>query len=239
MLEQSIPRLVKRIAIYFCRGSIVSQADDIFYRQFGAVLVLLAIFGVSVYFIAAAVGDASHARIVSSEKEILKRIAPVGTVEVEPVEQQARVAPAEDENAAGSGKAADELAAAAVEQPAKEPAKAESAEVASTESVHDESTSTELAPDESVAVAATGEAVYDSSCKACHAAGLLNAPKPTDTQAWSARAKAGGGIEGLYNSAINGMPPNMAAKGGNLSLSDEEVKAAVRFMLKQAGVDAG
>ena len=73
-----------------------------------------------------------------------------------------------------------------------------------------------------------GKAVYDASCSACHASGVAGAPKVGDAAAWAARAKAG--KDALYASALKGkgaMPP----KGGNTSLSDADVKAAVDFML--------
>ncbi|MDJ0958026.1 MAG: cytochrome c5 family protein [Arenicellales bacterium] len=76
----------------------------------------------------------------------------------------------------------------------------------------------------------SGESVYQASCLACHAAGVAGAPKIGDTAAWEPRIAQG--IEVLYDHAINGfntMPP----KGGNMSLSDDAVKAAVDFMLGQ------
>lgn len=76
--------------------------------------------------------------------------------------------------------------------------------------------------------AGKGKPVYDSACMACHAAGVAGAPKTGDKAAWAPRLKAGMGT--LYNSAMKGknaMPP----KGGNLSLSDADVKAAVDYMV--------
>jgi len=81
----------------------------------------------------------------------------------------------------------------------------------------------------------TGEQVNTKLCAGCHAAGVLGAPKTGDAAAWSARKSAAGGLDGLVNSALHGknaMPP----KGGDPSLSDDEIKAAVEFLLKQAGV---
>ena len=81
------------------------------------------------------------------------------------------------------------------------------------------------------APAANGKAVYDASCQACHAAGVAGAPKLGDKAAWAPRL--GAGIATMLTSAIKGknaMPP----KGGNLSLSDADVKAAVDYMVAQA-----
>ena len=75
------------------------------------------------------------------------------------------------------------------------------------------------------------KAIYTASCAACHVSGAAGAPKLGDIAAWAPRIKAGN--KSLYNSAIKGknaMPP----KGGNASLSDEDVKAAVDYMVSQS-----
>lgn len=76
-----------------------------------------------------------------------------------------------------------------------------------------------------------GEALYSSSgCAACHASGAAGAPILGDAEAWGPRLEKG--AEELYASAINGigaMPP----KGGS-SASDDEVKAAVDYMISEA-----
>ncbi len=74
--------------------------------------------------------------------------------------------------------------------------------------------------------AADGKAVYDKSCKACHAA---MKPKLGDKAAWAPLIKQG--ADALTASAIKGkgaMPP----KGG--AASDADVKAAVDYMISQA-----
>ena len=76
----------------------------------------------------------------------------------------------------------------------------------------------------------SGESVYQTNCVACHAAGVAGAPKLGDTTAWEPRIAQG--IEVLYEHAINGFN-TMPAKGGNTSLSDDAVKAAVDYMLGQ------
>ncbi len=79
--------------------------------------------------------------------------------------------------------------------------------------------------------APTGKAVYDASCQACHAAGVAGAPKVGDRAAWAPRI--GTGLATLQASAIKGknaMPP----KGGNMSLADGDVKAAVEYMVSQS-----
>ena len=78
------------------------------------------------------------------------------------------------------------------------------------------------------AAKADGRKVYESTCMACHGAGVANAPKFGDKKAWAMHLMHG--VDHLYENALKGtgaMPP----RGGNLTLSDAEVKAAVDYML--------
>jgi cytochrome c5 len=75
---------------------------------------------------------------------------------------------------------------------------------------------------------ADGKKIYESTCIACHGTGVANAPKFGDKKAWATHLMHGTGH--VYENALKGkgaMPP----KGGNLTLSDAEVKAAVDYML--------
>ena len=79
-----------------------------------------------------------------------------------------------------------------------------------------------------------GKKVYDGLCVACHAVGVAGAPKFGDKAAWAPRIEQG--MDTLYANSINGfqgktgvMPP----KGGNPSLSETEIKAAVDYMVGQ------
>lgn len=81
----------------------------------------------------------------------------------------------------------------------------------------------------------TAEQVLGRACNACHATGVLEAPKMGDKAAWSGRAAAAGGLDGLTASAIKGKNA-MPARGGDPDLKDEEVRSAVEAMLKQSGV---
>ncbi len=85
-----------------------------------------------------------------------------------------------------------------------------------------------------VAAADAGKKLYDSVCMACHSAGVAGAPKFGDKAAWADRIKQG--VATLDQHAINGfqgktgmMPP----KGGSQA-SDEDVKAAVAYMMAAA-----
>lgn len=80
-----------------------------------------------------------------------------------------------------------------------------------------------------------GKSVYEASCVACHGVGVAGAPKFGDKGAWKDRIAKG--MPTLYEHAIKGfqgksgfMPP----KGGNASLPDADVKAAVDHMVSSA-----
>ncbi len=80
-----------------------------------------------------------------------------------------------------------------------------------------------------------GEAIYSATCKACHSIGIAGSPKFGDSREWGIRFSKG--KEVLYQGAINGFEGEagfMPAKGGNLSLTDDEVKAAVDFLLESS-----
>ncbi len=87
------------------------------------------------------------------------------------------------------------------------------------------------APGKSAGGAADGKATYAATCSVCHAAGVAGAPKFGDKAAWAPRIKQG--KDTLYASALKGKGA-MPAKGGNASLSDDAVKAAVDHMVSAA-----
>src|SRR5262245_26349993 len=73
-----------------------------------------------------------------------------------------------------------------------------------------------------------GKGTYEGVCAPCHGTGAAGAPKVGDAGAWAPRIKTG--LNALYASALKGkgaMPP----KGGNPSLPDIAVQAAVRHMV--------
>ena len=87
---------------------------------------------------------------------------------------------------------------------------------------------------EPVAAALSGPQVYNSACLACHGAGIAGAPILGDVEAWAARIAQGSDV--LYDHAINGYTGElgyMPAKGGRTDLSDEEVAAAVDYMVAE------
>jgi cytochrome c5 len=154
----------------------------------------------------AAVGMAAATVLQAEDRSaVLDNIRPIGQVNV----------------AGASAPAADPAAApVAVEAPPAAPAPAE--------------TSAEPAPVETAAAApapaaaADGQQVYQSACFACHGTGAAGAPKLGDQVAWEARVAKG--KDTLLQHALNGfnaMPP----RGGRMDLSDEQVSAAVDYML--------
>ena len=80
-----------------------------------------------------------------------------------------------------------------------------------------------------------GAQVFNQSCAACHSSGIAGAPKLGDQVQWKTRLTKG--TEVLYVNALNGISGStgvMPAKGGNASLSDAEVKAAVDYIVDKA-----
>ena len=78
----------------------------------------------------------------------------------------------------------------------------------------------------------SGETVVATVCANCHATGRDGAPRIGDTKAWEARSKRG--LSSLTDSALQGvrkMPPH----GGQLDVTDLEIKRAITFMVNKSG----
>ncbi|WP_321952702.1 c-type cytochrome [Paraburkholderia bannensis] len=75
-----------------------------------------------------------------------------------------------------------------------------------------------------------GKALYTQVCQACHAAGVLGAPKFGNKADWAPRLKDP--MDTIYNYALHGKG-QMPAKGGS-NASDTDVKAAVDYMVSAA-----
>jgi cytochrome c5 len=121
-----------------------------------------------------------------------------------------RIAPAGDVYAGNTGRAAMQAAADAA-------AKAAAAQVAYGGSTD-------------------GKTIYDNLCHSCHTAGVAGAPKLGDKAAWGPRIAEG--LDTLIKHATEGYKgPDgnmMPARGGNPSLNDAQVKAAVTWIVSQA-----
>lgn len=77
-----------------------------------------------------------------------------------------------------------------------------------------------------------GEKVFKSVCFMCHQTGAAGAPMYGNKADWAPRIAQGKAT--LYKHALGGFTGNngtMPARGGNPSLKDDEVKAAVDFMV--------
>jgi len=87
--------------------------------------------------------------------------------------------------------------------------------------------------DEQVAaVGSNVESNFNKSCATCHNVGIAGAPKFGDAGAWASRIEKG--IDVLYASTINGLPPGMPQKGMCFSCSDDDLRALVDYMVDAA-----
>jgi len=73
-----------------------------------------------------------------------------------------------------------------------------------------------------------GEKAYESTCAVCHATDAMGAPVVGNKARWEKIMEQG--IDTVYGHAINGFN-GMPAKGGKASLSDDEVKVIVDYMI--------
>ena len=77
--------------------------------------------------------------------------------------------------------------------------------------------------------------MFGKTCALCHAAGVAGAPKPGDKADWAPRIAQGNDV--LHKHAIEGFTGakgQMPARGGSTALTDDEVKAAVAYMVDQS-----
>jgi len=87
----------------------------------------------------------------------------------------------------------------------------------------------------SQAVHMPGKDTYAKACFSCHQAGLVGAPRLGDREAWAPRIEKGQDV--LVNHALNGFSGNagvMPPRGGHAYLDDEQVTAAVQYMVDAA-----
>ena len=78
--------------------------------------------------------------------------------------------------------------------------------------------------------AVDGQKIYQASCQACHVAGVAGAPKLGDKAAWAPRiAKGNDALSSSVMNGLNAMPP----KGGCMSCSEDELRAAVDYMVAE------
>lgn len=84
--------------------------------------------------------------------------------------------------------------------------------------------------------AGAGKKIYNDHCAVCHNTGSAGAPKLGDEAEWALRTKQS--LDVIFAHAINGfgsMPP----RGTCMSCSDEQIKAAVQYLIDQSKPGAG
>ncbi len=79
----------------------------------------------------------------------------------------------------------------------------------------------------------TGQEVYNKVCVACHAAGVLGAPKVGAKELWEPRLAQG--LTSLVNNAVTGIRA-MPAKGGDPSLTEANIRDSIVYMLGETGL---
>lgn len=77
----------------------------------------------------------------------------------------------------------------------------------------------------------SGSEVYGAVCLACHTTGAAGAPVIGDASSWAPRVEQG--MDTLITHAINGYNA-MPAKGGCVSCPDEEIAAAVEYLVAES-----
>ena len=75
-----------------------------------------------------------------------------------------------------------------------------------------------------------GAELYNKQCMACHATGLLNAPKLGDAAAWAPRIEKG--VDTLANHSANGFN-QMPAQAYN-GVTEDQIRQAVEYMIAEA-----
>ena len=77
-----------------------------------------------------------------------------------------------------------------------------------------------------------GQATFNKVCSTCHKTGVAGAPKFGDYKDWEPRIAQG--MDVLYHAAIHGKPPGMPARGTCFTCTDDQLKAAVDYMVDAA-----
>lgn len=91
------------------------------------------------------------------------------------------------------------------------------------------------APGPAMAEPTQGKSVFNKTCALCHAVGAAGAPKPGNKDEWGPRIAQGKDV--LYKHAMEGFTGAkgvMPARGGAATLTDDDVKAAVDYMVEQS-----
>lgn len=186
----------------------LQEQDRIFFRNYSIVIGILAVMIVIFLFLARMIGMTDEAYAMPQAKEVSKRTEPVGQVNVE--------GQAPKQEAASASSSGQEVAQAA--SGSAEPAAAASESGGSGKpETHEE----------------MGKRVFSGLCFSCHGTGIPGVPQFGNKDMWAPRIAKG--KDTLYQHALHGFSGNsgmqMPPKGGNPALSDDEVKAAVDYMV--------
>lgn len=76
----------------------------------------------------------------------------------------------------------------------------------------------------------TGEQIYQAACTACHAVGVLGAPKTKVAADWQPRLDEKG-YDLIWKNAINGINA-MPAMGACGDCTDDDIKSAIDYMIE-------
>jgi cytochrome c5 len=80
-----------------------------------------------------------------------------------------------------------------------------------------------------------GRKAFGAVCSMCHASGTAGAPRLGDQADWGPRIAQG--MDVLYKHSLEGFTGEkgmMPARGGSTTISDDDVKAAVDYMVAKA-----
>jgi cytochrome c5 len=179
------------------------EEDASFGRTFVAVLGALVVASVVILLLARAIGEREAS---AAQGTVAERTAPVGKVKVAAAAETIAPARAANPGDRGGTPRPAPLAAAAAQAP--------------------------LQTAEAGAAGDKGKTVYDTACVVCHQTGVGGAPKFGDKAAWADRiAKGEATLSEHALKGFQGKAGTMPPKGGRADLSDEDVKAAVSYMV--------
>ena len=80
----------------------------------------------------------------------------------------------------------------------------------------------------------TGQQVYGDYCATCHNRTTQGAPLPDDDVQWGMRIKKGNAV--LLKHVMEGYKELMPVKGGCRNCSEQEVQAAINYILETSGI---